>query len=95
MYINLWETCVYNVYNFLDKNNVLFEQQFDLRKRVSASQTLLNISQKIMDALDNGKYGCGVFIDLQKAFDMVGHAILLNKLYLSHISLGISNLYLF
>ena len=38
-----------------------------------------------MDALDNGKYGCGVFIDLQKAFDTVDHTILLNKL--SHYGL--------
>ena len=34
-----------------------------------------------MDALDSGKYGCGVFIDLQKAFDTVDHEILLSKLF--------------
>jgi len=36
--------------------------------------------QKLMSALDNGDYGCGVFIDLQKAFDTVDHKILLSKL---------------
>ena len=34
-----------------------------------------------MDALDKGKFACGVFIDLQKAFNTVDHDILLNKLY--------------
>lgn len=34
-----------------------------------------------MDALDNGQYACGVFIDLQKAFDTVDHEILLKKLF--------------
>ena len=42
---------------------------------------LRNITQKIMDALDKGKFACGIFIDLQKAFDTVDHEILLKKLY--------------
>ena len=34
----------------------------------------------IRNALDNGKFACGVFIDLRKAFDTVNHDILLSKL---------------
>ena len=34
-----------------------------------------------MDVLDKGNYACGVFIDLQKAFDTVDHEILLKKLF--------------
>ena len=34
-----------------------------------------------MDALDKGNFACGVFIDLQKAFDTVDHEILLKKLF--------------
>ena len=34
----------------------------------------------IRNALDNGNFACGVFIDLQKAFDTVSHDILLSKL---------------
>ena len=34
----------------------------------------------IRNALDNGNFACGVFIDLQKAFDTVNRNILLSKL---------------
>ena len=33
-----------------------------------------------MRALDNGNFACSIFVDLQKAFDAVDHAILLRKL---------------
>ena len=69
------------LYKFLENHKVLYAQQFGFRKNHSTSQTLLNITQKIMDALDKGQFACGVFIDLQKAFDTVDHAILLKKLY--------------
>ena len=38
---------------------------------------LLSITEKIRDALDTGQLACGIFIDLQKAFDNVSHCILL------------------
>ena len=34
----------------------------------------------IREALDNSSFACGIFIDLQKAFDTVDHEILLIKL---------------
>ena len=34
----------------------------------------------IKETIDNGKFGCRVFIDLRKAFDTVNHEILLVKL---------------
>ena len=36
---------------------------------------------KLYNALDNGEFGCSIFVDLQKAFDTVDPTILLNKLH--------------
>ena len=41
---------------------------------------LIEITETIRQALDNKKYVCGVFVDLQKAFDTVNHDILISKL---------------
>ena len=41
---------------------------------------LLPKSQKLSESINKGKYGCGIFIDLRKAFDTVNHGILLKKL---------------
>ena len=36
--------------------------------------------EKICEQHDSGKYGCGIFVDFQKTFDTVDHAILTQKL---------------
>ena len=50
------------------------------RSKHSTSHALISITAKIQEALDTGNFACGVFIDLQKAFDTVDHNILLDKL---------------
>ena len=58
--------------------NILSPQQF--RSKHSTAHALINITEKIKSALDQNKVSCGIFIDLQKAFDTVNHEILLHKL---------------
>ena len=40
----------------------------------------MEITEKIKKSIDSGLYGCGIFIDLRKAFDTANHDILLMKL---------------
>ena len=68
------------LYNFLEQHNILFENQFGFRKNNSTIYALMEITERIKESIDNGKFGCGIFIDLKKAFDTVNHKILLTKL---------------
>ena len=68
------------LYSFLESHNILYHNQFGFRKNNSTTNALIQITEKIKESIDNGKYGCGIFIDLRKAFDTVNHEILLKKL---------------
>ena len=67
--------------NFLRKDKLLFCHQFGFRSRYSVNHALTGLTELITKALDEDKFACGVFIDLQKAFGTVDHNILLSKLY--------------
>ena len=68
------------LYHFLEHHHILFENQFGLRKNNSTSYALMEITEKIEESIDSGKFGCGIFIDLRKAFYTVNHSILFKKL---------------
>ena len=75
------ERAVYKqVVNYLDKNNILYENQSGFRKAYSTDTCLINLTDQIKLDMSKGLYVGMVLIDLQKAFDTVDHEILCKKL---------------
>ena len=68
------------LYDFFEEHNILYKFQFGFRKKMSTGHSLVEITEEIKESIDEGKFGCGIFIDLKKAFDTVNHKILLTKL---------------
>ena len=65
---------------WLIKESIFYESQFGFQKGRSTLHSLIEIVENIRSCIEQRNYGCGIFIDLKKAFDTVNHQILLNKL---------------
>ena len=78
----IFERTAYNqLYNFLEKYNILTPYQYGFRKNRSTIQAVLNQLEFIYKNLDQKKTVISIFMDFSKAFDSIDHEILLKKLY--------------
>ena len=66
---------MYKIYIFMEENITN-----NLGLENSSINALIQITENSEESIDKGKFGCGIFIDLRKAFDTVNHNILLMKL---------------
>ena len=50
--------------NFLDINDLIYSLQFGFRQKHSTTHALINLTESIRQSLDEGSFGCGIFVDL-------------------------------
>jgi len=78
----IFEKVLYvRMYNFITNNNLFYGRQYGFRHKHSTNHALISLTENIKSHLDKKNIVCGIFIDLEKAFDTVNHAILSDKLY--------------
>ncbi len=65
---------------FFTSFGVIFKHQFGFLKNRSTTHAMFHLINQIVSALDKGQSAAGVFLDLSKAFDLVNHHVLLQKL---------------
>ena len=83
---------MYNrMHKFFSDKNLIYSLQFGFRQKYSTVHALsISLTENIRKNLDKGNIGCGIFVDLPKAFNTVEHDILLSKLE-HHRICGLAN----
>lgn len=69
-----------HIMEYLDREDILTTRQFGFRRGRSAEDQLLISYGKIVRDLDSGYLVDAIYLDFSKAFDVISHAVLLDKL---------------
>ena len=71
---------------YLNKHNLINKNQSGFRAKHSCQTALIKLIDKWMERIDKGDIVGTLFLDFRKAFDLVDHKILMDKLSLYHFS---------
>ena len=63
--------------DFIEQNKIIYKHQYGFRQK----HAIITLVDRITNSLDKGDIVISIFLYLKKAFDMVDHPTLLNKLY--------------
>ena len=69
------------LYTYLTSNSILHPSQSGFRSGHSTNTALLDVSDFILENMNEGRATAAIFLDLKKAFDTVNHDILISKLH--------------
>ena len=78
--LKLLKSLFQQLFEFISSNQILYKYQFGFQPGKSTAHPLLHIVDFISKAFNNDEFVIAVFLDFQKAFDLVDHKILLKKL---------------
>ena len=89
----IFEKLIYKrIYFYLDQKKLIYSKQFGFRANYSTNHAIISLTEHIRKLLDKGDYVCGVFVDLEKAFDTVHHEILCDKIKAYGLRGNVNNL---
>ena len=81
LFFKILENLMYTrLLSFINKYILLYSNEFGFSRGHSPDLALICLVNNISNALENGEYVLGLFIDFSKAFDTVTHDILFTKL---------------
>ena len=77
----IFEQIIHNqMYDHLNNNNLLAEQQYGFRRLHSTEYAAVNLIDHVSKQMESGNIPCSLYIDLSKAFDTLSFDILIYKL---------------
>ena len=65
---------------FIDKNRILTPHQYGFRENRSTELAIIELTNRLTNAIDKGEFTIDIFLDWSKAFDTINHKILIQKL---------------
>lgn len=65
------------VYGYLTENCMLWTFQPEFRPKHSTVTALIQMCDEWLENMDNGKLNGVIFLDIEKAFDLINHGIFL------------------
>ena len=71
---------------YLNKHKLIHETQSGFRQKHSCQTALVKLAEQWLSYIDKGDIVGTLFVDLRKAYDLVDHSILINKLSLYKFS---------